>query len=396
MCKVSERQLSQRAVGQAEEARTEVIAAGPAVVEEVVRLHRLEQPVGRGPRISGGVGDLRQATGIPCLDGVQDRDHAVEHTHAAADIGCRSRWSCYAHVSHIGTTSQYLGQHPGAPKGEPPDAADARREGLGTPRRPSRRRRARPPVRGPASGPRGHQPAGVRRPAAAREARPSSGPHRRDHGPQRADDDRSRHRRDLQATDGCVVRERGGVRHHALPDGVAGPGDRPRDRARAGLHAARSDDRLRRLAHLHARRVRRPRDRHRDIGGRARPGDPDAPADETRHHGGVGRGGAPGRGRGEGRDPGDHRAHRDERGRRSHRGVPRVGDPRALDGGTHDHLQHVDRGRRARGHGRAGRHHVRLRGGPPSRAPRCRLGARARRLANAADGGRRDVRHGGR
>ncbi len=277
-----------------------------------------------------------------------------------------------------------------------PMLADARREGLGTPRRASGRRRARPPVRGPAPGARGHQPAGVRRPAAARSPRPSSGSHRRDHGPQRADDDRSGHRRDLQAADGCVVRERRGVRHHALPDGVARPGDRPRHRSRAGLHAAGPDDRVRRLAHVHPRRVRRPRDRHRDVGGRARPGHADPSADETRHHGRDGRGGAPGRRRGEGRDPGDHRAHRHERRRRSHRGVPRVGDPRALDGGPHDHLQHVDRGRRARGHGRAGRHHVRLRGGPSARAARGRLGARARGLANAADGRRRDVRHGGR
>ncbi len=46
--------------------------------------------------------------------------------------------------------------------------ADARREGLGTPRRPSRRRRAGPPLRRPPPRPRGHQRAGVRRAAAAR------------------------------------------------------------------------------------------------------------------------------------------------------------------------------------------------------------------------------------
>ena len=71
------------------------------------------------------------------------------------------------------------------------------------------------------------------------------------------------HRRDLEAADGGAVDERGRVRHHAVPDGLARPGHRARDRSRAGLHAAGHDDRVRRLAHVDARRVRRARVRHR-------------------------------------------------------------------------------------------------------------------------------------
>ena len=55
----------------------------------------------------------------------------------------------------------------------------------------------------------------------------------------------------------------------------------------------------------------------------------------------------------------------------------------ALDGGPHDGLQHVDRSRRARRHGRARRHDVRLPRGPPVRADRRGVGARARRVAGA-------------
>ena len=68
---------------------------------------------------------------------------------------------------------------------------------------------------------------------------------------------------DQRHADGGAVEERAGVRHHALPDGLAGPGHRARDRPRAGLHAAGDGDRVRRLAHLDARRVRRAGVRHR-------------------------------------------------------------------------------------------------------------------------------------
>ena len=98
------------------------------------------------------------------------------------------------------------------------------------------------------------------------------------------------------------------------------------------------------------------------------PRHPDAPADEAENHVRHRRRRAAGRRRGEGHHPGDHRAHRHERRRRPHRRVPRLRDPRALDGRPDDDLQHVDRGRRARGHGRARRHDVRLRRGSAPRA----------------------------
>ena len=53
---------------------------------------------------------------------------------------------------------------------------------------------------------------------------------------------------------------------------------------------------------------------------------------------------------------------------------------RALHGGAHDDVQHVDRGRRARRHDRAGRDHVRLHEGPPARTRRARLGLGTRGL----------------
>ena len=61
-----------------------------------------------------------------------------------------------------------------------------------------------------------------------------------------------------------------GVRHPGLLAGLRPPGHRARDRARAGRHPAGHDDRLRRLAHRHARRLRRAGLRHRHQRGRAR------------------------------------------------------------------------------------------------------------------------------
>src|SRR6188472_1043925 len=61
------------------------------------------------------------------------------------------------------------------------------------------------------------------------------------------------------------------VRHPALLARLGPPGHRPRDRTRAGHHAAWPDDRLRRQPHLDARRLRRAGVRNRHLGGRARP-----------------------------------------------------------------------------------------------------------------------------
>ena len=62
----------------------------------------------------------------------------------------------------------------------------------------------------------------------------------------------------------------------------------------------------------------------------------------------------------EGHHPRRHREDRHRRRAGLRARVPRQRHPRALDGGPHDDLQHVDRGGRPRGHGRAGRDDLRL------------------------------------
>ena len=76
------------------------------------------------------------------------------------------------------------------------------------------------------------------------------------------------------------------VRHPAAPDGRRRAGHRARHRPAARAHPAGHDDRLRRLAHHHARRVRRARVRHRHQRGRARAGHPDAAAASASDDGG--------------------------------------------------------------------------------------------------------------
>ena len=71
----------------------------------------------------------------------------------------------------------------------------------------------------------------------------------------------------------------------------------------------------------------------------------------------------------------DHRPHRHRRRHRLGHRVPRLGHPRPLDGGPHDRVQHVDRGRRPGRAGRARRHDLRLPRGPPARAARARRGS---------------------
>ena len=91
----------------------------------------------------------------------------------------------------------------------------------------------------------------------------------------------------------------------------------------------------------------------------------------------------------QGRHPRHHRPHRHRRRHRLRHRVPRLGHPRAVDGGPHDGLQHVDRGRRQGRPRRPRRHHVRLPRGPAPRAEGRGLGAGARRLARAAHRRRR-------
>ena len=147
---------------------------------------------------------------------------------------------------------------------------------------------------------------------------------------------------------------------------VVGPAARP--------HAARHHRRLRRLAHVHARRVRRDGVRHRHERGRARARHADAAAEAVQDHGDQRRGRAPSGRHREGHHPRRHREDRHRRRPGLRARVPRQRHPRALDGRPHDDLQHVDRGRRPRRHGGAGCHDLRLPEGPRPRARRAPTG----------------------
>src|SRR5205823_5726710 len=128
------------------------------------------------------------------------------------------------------------------------------------------------PVCGPAPGSRGDVAPGVRGAAARGTPGAAARADGRDRGPQRA------HRRsyapDRRRPGRAPGRSARGecprVRHRAVRSRVSPPGHRARDRPRAGPHAARDGDRMRRFAYVHARRVRGARLRHRDERGRAR------------------------------------------------------------------------------------------------------------------------------
>ena len=214
----------------------------------------------------------------------------------------------------------------------------------------------------------------------AGRARSPPRPHARDRRPQHA------HRRHARggADQGRALARAGadaraqlrGVRDPRLLARLLAPGDRPRDRPRARRHPARHDDRLRRLAHLHPRGLRRAclRDRHER--GRARARDavhgPAQAALDARQL----RGRARLRRERQGPHPRHARAPRRGRHDRSRRRVRRPGDPGALDGGPHDGLQHDDRGRRQGRHDRPRRDHLRL--VRRHRAPRCAPRGRSR------------------
>src|SRR5947209_17407930 len=89
-------------------------------------------------------------------------------------------------------------------------------EGLGAARRPPRGGGAGPRLHRPAPRPRGHEPAGVRRPAPREARRAASRARARDDGPQRPDE-RGAGRADLRATDRGDGAQRVGVRHRLLP-----------------------------------------------------------------------------------------------------------------------------------------------------------------------------------
>ena len=165
------------------------------------------------------------------------------------------------------------------------------------------------------------------------------------------------------------------VRRSRSTRGGSRPGHRARDRSGDGLHAARHDDRLRRLAHL---APTAPSARSRSASARARSStcSPRRPCRSiaAKTMAVTVEGDLPEGVCSQGRHPRHHQPHRHRRRRGPRDRVPRLGDPRALDGRPHDDLQHVDRGRRTRRHGRARRHHVRLRRGPSARTEGRRLG----------------------
>ena len=248
----------------------------------------------------------------------------------------------------------------------------------------------RPPPRA-----RGDLPAGVRVPAARGQEDPPPRPHARDGRPQRSDGRLDGRRADprpaLARAGGDARAQLRGVRRADLLDRLAAPGHRARDRSGDGDHAARHDHRLRRLPHLHARRLRRAgvRDRHQRGGARAR--HPDDAAAQAEVDADPLRGRARLRRDGQGPDPRDDRPDRRGRRRGPRDRVRRPRDRGAVDGGSHDGLQHDDRGRRPRGHDRARRHDLRV-----GRGPRGRAGpAAARRVARAAHRRRRELRHRG-
>ena len=139
------------------------------------------------------------------------------------------------------------------------------------------------------------------------------------------------------------------------------------------------DDRLRRLAHEHARRVRRAGVRDRDQRGRDGPGHADAPPARPEDLRGPGRRPPDPGGQRQGHHPQPDLA---DRHRWRHRARLRVhgrGDPRPDDGPADDRLQHEHRGRRACRAHRPRRHDVRVPPRPPTRSAGRGLGRRGRR-----------------
>ncbi len=195
--------------------------------------------------------------------------------------------------------------------------------------------------------------------------RATPGPHDRDRGPQHPHARRSTSRSPTSTSRTQIETLRTQRRRVRRPPALARrrrAGHRARGRAAARPHAARHHGRLRRLAHL-ARTA--PSARWPSASARREVehvlATQTLPLQAVQDHGrstsrapcrpGVTR---------EGHHPRRHR--QDRHGRRPglRPRVPRQRHPRAVDGRPHDHLQHVDRGRRTRRHGRARRDHLRL------------------------------------
>ena len=248
---------------------------------------------------------------------------------------------------------------------------------MGPPRRAQRAGRARPAVHRPPPGPRGHQPAGLRRHPAGGSARAATRPHRG-------------HRRSQRAHGGH--RPAGGGPDLGAGSSRCSPPTRPSSASPTTAWAIPNQG----IVHV--------------IGpeqGRTLPGMTIVCGDShTSTHGAFGAlafgigtsevehvlatqtlpqvrpgtmavtvtGTAPRRLHRQGRHPRHHRPHRHGRGHRLGHRVPRRHDRRPLHGGPDDDLQHVDRGGRQGGPDRTRRRHVRLPRGPHPRPERRRAG----------------------
>ncbi len=184
-----------------------------------------------------------------------------------------------------------------------------------------------------------------------------------------------------------------GVELHTL--GSAGQGIVHVIGPELGLTQPGIGHRVRRQPHQHARRVRRARVRHRHQRGVARARDAEPAAEHVEDAGRDRRRQAAARRDREGPGAGRDRAPGHRRRNRARHRVPRVGDPRAVDGRADDRVQHVDRGGRARGHDRPRRDDVRVSEGAAARAVGRGVGAGGRGLAGAAVGRRGGVRSRG-
>ena len=282
------------------------------------------------------------------------------------------------------------------PQEKTPPEGDTLRKSLATAPRRRTRRRAQHPLHRPAPRPRGHQPAGLRRPPHDRPQASPPRPHGRDGGPQRPHEQHRRpppHRRsDRFEADRGAAQELRRLRRRTLRRAVAESRHRPHHRPRTRPHEARHDHRLRRLAHQHPRGVWRVGFRNRDKRGRARHGHADPAAGQAKDLPHQRRRHAPNRRHRQGHRPPHHRPDRHRRSHRPRHRIRRLRHPQPLDGRPHDHLQHEHRGRSPRRHDRPRRHHLRLPQRPPLLAARSSMGRGCQALVRTCNRRRSNLR----
>ncbi len=182
------------------------------------------------------------------------------------------------------------------------------------------------------------------------------------------------------------------LRHRVLRRAGRRAGHRPHDRAGTRRHQARHDHRLRRLAHLDPRCLRRARIRHRHQRSRARHGHANAAAGQAENLPHQRRRRAALRRHRQGHHSRHHRPHRHRRRHRLRRRIRRLRHPRAQHGRPHDRLQHEHRSGCARRHDRPRRDDLRLPERPPLLARRAQRGRGRSALAHAAHRPRRALR----